>query len=60
MMLLQENGAAIKVQKGRFFTCPMTFFTGTGIDFSLNDHKKQKGDDKEKDQEEEEEKKDED
>ena len=30
--LLQENGAATKVQEGKIFTCPKTFFTWSGIE----------------------------
>ena len=30
--LLQENGAATKVQEGKIFTCPKTFFAWSGIE----------------------------
>ena len=47
-MLLQETGAARKVQQVRFFTCPKTFFTWADFCFLLHD------DDKEEVEEEEE------
>ena len=55
-MLLQGNGAATKVQIGKIFTCPKTFFTWAGIDFPLHDDNKQREDEEEKEEEEEEEK----
>ena len=30
--LLEENGAATKVQEEKIFTCPKTFFTWSGIE----------------------------
>ena len=46
-MLLQENGAATKVQEGKIFHLPEEFFTWAGFGFPLHD------DDKEEDEKEE-------
>ena len=43
-MLLQENGAATKVQEGKIFHLPEEFFTWAGFGFPLHD------DDKEEDE----------
>ena len=48
-MLLQENGAATKVQEDKILTWPNTFFTWAGINFPLHDEE-----DKEEKEEEEE------
>ena len=53
-MLLQENGAATKVQKGKIVHLPTDLFHMGSIDFPLHDYDK-KEDEEEKEEEEDEE-----
>ena len=58
-MLLQEDGAATKVQEGNILTCPKTFFTLAGIIITLPDDDKKEGEEEGEKKEEEEEQKEE-